>query len=79
MRLFVLLQRLFGSRGAFLNTHSAFLVTLSQHGDGAGACFPDHPPKVSHSAWQRTLGGNELIGAKIALEKQGCYGVYKQT
>lgn len=63
-------------RRVFLNTHSAFLVTLSQHGDGAGARFPDHPPKVSHSAWQRTLGGDELIGAKIALEKQGWGGGY---
>lgn len=59
---------LLGGRGAFRNTHSAFLITLSQHGDGAGACFPDHPPKVSHGAWQGTLGGDELIGAKIALE-----------
>lgn len=65
---------LLGGRGAFMNTHSAFLITLSQHGDGAGACFPDHPPKVSHGAWQRTLGGDELIGAKIALEMRGVGG-----
>lgn len=64
-------RALLGGRGAFMNTHSAFLMTLSQHGDGAGACFPDHPPKVSHGAWQRTLGGDELIGAKIALEMRG--------
>lgn len=61
---------LFSGCGTFRNTHSAFLITLSQHGDGASACFPDHPPKVSHGAWQRTLGGDELIGAKIALEMQ---------
>lgn len=67
----VLSRALLGGRGAFTNTHSAFLITLSQHGDGAGACFPDHPPKVSHSAWQGTLGGDELIGAKIALETEG--------
>lgn len=71
----VLSWALLGGRGAFTNTHSAFFITLSQHGDGAGACFPDHPPKVSHSAWQRTLGGNELIGAKVALEMQGGGGV----
>lgn len=51
-------------------THSAFLVTLCQHGDCAGPRFPDHPPKVSHCARQRTLGGYKLIGTKIALETQ---------
>lgn len=51
-------------------THSAFFITLCEHGDGAGSCFPDHPPEVSHCAWQRTLGGYELIWTQVALEKK---------
>lgn len=51
-------------------THSAFLVTLREHGDGAGSRFPDHPPKICHCARKRTLGGYELIGTKVALETQ---------
>lgn len=51
-------------------THSAFLVTLREHGDGVGSRFPDHSPKVSHCAGQRTLGGYELIGTKVALENR---------
>lgn len=51
-------------------THPAFLVTLCQHGDGVCPCFPDHPPEVGHRARQRTLGGYELIGTKITLDKQ---------
>lgn len=49
-------------------THSAFFVTLCEHGYGAGSRFPDHPPKVRNCAGQRSLGGNELIGAQVALK-----------
>lgn len=59
---------LFHNSAKSLVTHSAFLVTLREHGNGAGSRFPDHPPKVSHCARQRTLGGYEPIGTKVALE-----------
>lgn len=66
---------LFHNSAKSLVTHSAFLVTLREHGNGAGSRFPDHPPKVSHCARQRTLGGYEPIGTKVALEtwRGGCY------
>lgn len=51
-------------------TYSAFLVALREHDDGACTRFPDHPPEGCHCAGQRPLGGYELIGTQITLEKQ---------
>lgn len=53
-----------------LMTYSAFFITLREHGDSAGSCFPDHPPKVSHCARQRSLGGDELIRTQVALKAE---------
>lgn len=51
-------------------TYSAFFITLREHGDGTGSCFPDHPPKVGHCARQRTLGGYKLIRTQVALKTE---------
>lgn len=49
-------------------THSAFFITLCEHGDAAGSCFPDHSPKVGHSSRERTLCGYELVWTQITLK-----------
>lgn len=71
---------LFHNSGKSPLTHSAFLITLREHGDGVCSRFPDHSPKVSHCARQGALGGDELVGTKVALEnkKSGRWQKLKQ-
>ena len=69
--LWVLLGVVFHKTVKSLMTHSAFLIALREHDDGAGPCFPDHPPKVSHGARKRTLSRYELVGTQVTLQRKG--------
>lgn len=50
--------------------HLTRLHAVGQHDQGVALLFPHHPPEITHSVRQGTLGCNELLGAPETLVEE---------
>lgn len=50
-------------------THPSFFSTVGYHDDSFHSLFPDHLPEIIDCRWQRTLSGNVLSAAVVALQR----------
>lgn len=51
----------------FMGTHPSSLGAVGYHYDAFHFLFPDHPPEIIHCGPQRTLSGDVLSVAVVAL------------
>lgn len=55
-------------------THPSFFSTVGYHDDAFHSLFPDHLPEIIQCRWQRTLSGNVLSVAVVALQSSRSSG-----